>query len=484
MALLMAAIAGSVYGALRSNLYRDLWRTLSDDLEHVQKQVAQSPLDLNWDGLSALVFGQFEYVQSYLNASADQEIWQRSTYSRTQSLRDYGLDTGISLAQGGNDLLQREGRFQGEGTVTLGDRKVQLAVRAVYLPATTINPNLGIKGFLLYVARDLSQINEPLDSLRNILWVVTITGLLAAGVGAYYLAGRALEPIRAVRDVASEITSKNLSNRVPEQGTRDEVDDLARTLNGMLDRLEDSFDAQRRFTADASHELRTPVTAITGHASYLLRRTNLTAEQRESLEAITKLGDRLKRLIGDLLDLARADVSPQIEPTETSLMDLAEDVHLEVAAIAGKTEILIEGKRELLVRADPNRVRQVILNLVQNAIKAGSKHVWVRVKLEEPSKPEAQQQVLLSVEDDGPGIPEDHLPKLFDRFYRVDTARDRALGGSGLGLSIVKWITEAHGGTVGVSSQVNVGTRFDVRLPLLRIAPERVTHVSTIEDIA
>jgi two-component system, OmpR family, sensor kinase len=238
------------------------------------------------------------------------------------------------------------------------------------------------------------------------------------------------------------------------------VQDLAHTLNGMLESLEHSFETQRRFTADASHELRTPVTAIGGHASYLLRRTNPTDQQKESLEAITTLSVRLGKLIGDLLDLARADAGFPLEPVETSLVGLAEDVHLEIVAIAGDSEIEIEGDREVKAFVDPNRIRQVIRNLVQNALKAGSSHILVAV-IKEP----LEKRIRLRIKDNGPGIAQEHLERLFDRFYRVDTARDRQMGGSGLGLSIVKWIVEAHKGQVIISSEVGVGTIIDVLLP-------------------
>jgi signal transduction histidine kinase len=191
-----------------------------------------------------------------------------------------------------------------------------------------------------------------------------------------------------------------------------------------------------------------------------LRRTNPTVQQKESLEAITSLSVRLGKLIGDLLDLARADAGFPLEPVETSLVGLAEDVHLEIVAIAGEAEIEIEGERGIKAFIDPNRIRQVIRNLVQNALKAGSTHILVEI-----TKEPLERQIRLRIKDNGPGIAPEHLEKLFDRFYRVDTARDRAAGGSGLGLSIVKWIIEAHKGSVQLSSEVGVGTTFDVYLP-------------------
>jgi signal transduction histidine kinase len=140
-------------------------------------------------------------------------------------------------------------------------------------------------------------------------------------------------------------------------------------------------------------------------------------------------------------------------------MSLAEDVHLEVVAIAGNTEIELLGDSSLKAQIDPNRVRQVIRNLVQNALKAGSNKITVELSKEETT-------ARITVQDNGSGIAAEHLSKLFDRFYRVDTSRDRAAGGSGLGLSIVKWIVEAHQGSIDVSSELGVGTRIEVRFPI------------------
>ncbi len=490
MAFLLLLISISVYAALQNNLMRAIRNDLSSNLKQVDNLISSAPTgfpqERDWYGFPNDSYAEIN--QFFETPSIDDlNNTDRRYHSRSLNLRYAQAFITLIDNEAYRQLLQEQ-RYSGETMLQIGAERVPALVLARY------NANFPVQGssntitsvkLISFVAKDLTPVFGTLQSVRTILIFVSLIGLVAAAAGAYLLAGRGLQPIRAVRDAAETVTGSNLSLRVPEQGTQDEVDDLARTLNGMLERLEDSFESQRRFTADASHELRTPVTAINGHASYLMRRTNPTPEQRESLQAITTLGNRLSGLIGDLLDLARGDAGLGVDLAEVSLLNLAEDVHLEVVAIAGKAEILIEGQRNLIVRADANRMRQVVRNLVQNAIKAGSTEILVNVTLEQlrttvPLDKGITSVVRLSVIDNGPGIPQEHLGKLFDRFYRVDTARDRAAGGSGLGLSIVRWIVEAHGGTVGISSQVGLGTRFDVRLPLLRIAPE--IHSSSIED--
>jgi two-component system, OmpR family, sensor kinase len=496
MAVLLLLISVSVYAALQDNLLRAMRNDLSSNLKQVNYMISKAPNLLptgaDWyNNFPNDSYGEVsQFIQGQLTPEDLADINLRYSgksanlsYVNTTNQAFITLPNPEAYAQ-----LLREKRYLGETTLNIGEDHVQALVLASYTPdakVQTSSDTIDSVNLVAFVAKDLTSVYGTLQSVRTILVFVSLIGLVAAALGAYWLAGRGLQPIRAVRDAAETVTGSNLSLRVPEQGTQDEVDDLARTLNGMLERLEDSFESQRRFTADASHELRTPVTAINGHASYLMRRTNPTPEQRESLQAITTLGNRLSGLIGDLLDLARGDAGLGVDLAEVSLLNLAEDVHLEVVAIAGKSEILIEGQRNLIVRADANRMRQVVRNLVQNAIKAGSTEILVNVTLEQlrttvPLDKGITSLVRLSVIDNGPGIPQEHLGKLFDRFYRVDTARDRAAGGSGLGLSIVRWIVEAHGGTVGISSQVGLGTRFDVRLPLVRIAPE--IHSSNIED--
>jgi two-component system, OmpR family, sensor kinase len=490
MAVLLLLISVSVYAALQNNLLRAIRSDLSSNLEQVDNLIANTktafPEERDWYGFPTDSYGE---ISQYIDTPSVQDL---SSTDRRYPSRSLSLKYAQAFITLPNDdayaRLLQERRYSGETTLQIGEERIPALVLATYIPdfkVQTSSDTISSINQVKFVAKDLTSVYGTLQSVRTILVFVSLIGLVAAALGAYWLAGRGLQPIRAVRDAAETVTGSNLSLRVPEQGTQDEVDDLARTLNGMLERLEDSFESQRRFTADASHELRTPVTAINGHASYLMRRTNPTPEQRESLQAITTLGNRLSGLIGDLLDLARGDAGLGVDLAEVSLLNLAEDVHLEVVAIAGKAEILIEGQRNLIVRADANRMRQVVRNLVQNAIKAGSTEILVNVTLEQlrttvPLDKGITSLVRLSVIDNGPGIPQEHLGKLFDRFYRVDTARDRAAGGSGLGLSIVRWIVEAHGGTVGISSQVGLGTRFDVRLPLVRIAPE--IHSSSIED--
>ncbi|WP_119675083.1 sensor histidine kinase [Deinococcus sp. RM] len=318
-------------------------------------------------------------------------------------------------------------------------------------------PPLGI----VYVARSLGTVQKTLDDLRQVVMLLFLTGLASAGTGAYLLAGQALLPLRRVQRAAERIGGQNLTERVPVPQTGDEVESLATALNAMLGRLEGSFEAQRRFTSDASHELRTPVTAISGHASYLLRRTSPTGQQQESLKIIQSESERLTNLIASLLQLARSDsgaLTLQRGPVFSAL--LLSDIVRELAPLAqAQHTALTSAGEDVTFEADADRLKQVLINLVSNALKAGAQTVTLRSE-------RVGAEVRLSVQDDGPGIPTDQLERLFDRFYRLEDSRSRDQGGAGLGLSIARGIVDAHGGRIWLDSEVGQGTTAHVQLPV------------------
>ncbi|EYB68079.1 sensor signal transduction histidine kinase [Deinococcus phoenicis] len=337
--------------------------------------------------------------------------------------------------------------------VKLGPVQLNSAVLGVARPSFAMT----------YVGRSLEPLADTLTQLQRVIGLLFLLGLILAGAGAYLLAGQALRPLRQVQKAAEGIGGQNLGERVPEPRTGDEVQALAHALNAMLGRLEASFEAQRRFTSDASHELRTPVTAISGHASYLLRRTDPSGQQRESLNIIRSESERLTNLIANLLQLARSD-SGALNLTRQPILSrlfLAEIAReLMPLAQAQGTELAAQGA-DVAFEGDPDRLKQVIINLVGNALKAGSRHITLGSQPEEGG-----QEVRLMVQDDGPGIPPEHLARLFDRFYRVEDSRSRDQGGAGLGLSIAKGIVDAHGGRIWLESEVGRGTTAYVQLPV------------------
>jgi signal transduction histidine kinase len=313
--------------------------------------------------------------------------------------------------------------------------------------------------YVLTVAVSTAPVEETLAILRRVIFLVSAVAVAGVAVLGVMTSNRALAPLAALTRAAGRVRADDLGIRMPVPPAQDEVAALAHSMNEMLDRLQRSFEAQRRFTADASHELRSPLTAITGHVSYLIRRTQLSEEQRESLRAIRTETERLGRLVTDLLELARTDAGFPIDRAPLDLRDLIEDVHKDAAVTLPTTSVTAETpETPVAVVGDRARLKQVLANLIQNAAKAGATSVRLTLAA-------GAENVVLEVTDDGEGIPDEALPRVFDRFYRVDGARSRDGGGSGLGLAIVKAIVEGHGGRVEVTSQKGEGTTFRVRLP-------------------
>lgn len=316
------------------------------------------------------------------------------------------------------------------------------------------------------------QVGEPLAPLAETLQDIVLTlfaiapfALLLSAAGSYWLAGRTFRPILRLTRTAREIEAEDLHRRVPVPAARDEVRDLALTLNGMIARLERAFAQQRRFVADASHELRTPVAAIRSMTDVALAEA---AASREEL--IATMGDvnaeaeRLGHLISDLLALARADESQAMLDSEPVRLDiLAAEATAVAEPLAAERGLTLEvlASEEVVVQGDETRLTQVAMNLIDNAIRYTDRGGRVVVRVMEHGG-----QACLSIADTGIGIAAEHLPLLFERFYRVDPARLRADAGSGLGLAIVDWVVRAHGGTVEVESEVGRGSSFTVTLPL------------------
>src|SRR5947209_7850491 len=309
--------------------------------------------------------------------------------------------------------------------------------------------------------------------------------LLVAAIGGYWLAGKALRPVKMITRTANEISVTDLRRRLHLQ-SRDEFGELAATFDHMLARLEAAFKRQAQFTADASHELRTPLTIIDLEINRALTQLEQPEAYRHVLEQIQAENEQMTATVNSLLLLARADTGQMtLDLQEVDLSDIALASVERLLPLARQSQVkLATGDLpEVLVRGDPQYLGQMMTNLIENGIKYSSgigKRVYIELACEQ------ERRGVVRVQDDGPGISNDHLPYLFERFYRVDKARSRrqkgpALsskpgygepGGSGLGLSIVQWIVQAHGGEIRVESKIGAGTLFEVRLPLLNMAEE------------
>ncbi len=255
-----------------------------------------------------------------------------------------------------------------------------------------------------------------------------------------------------------------LDRRVPVSSTRnDEISLLISTFNEMLDRLEELFDKQRRFSGDISHELRSPLTTILGNVRLLKRADLLPLEERVEMQGeIEADAERMNRLISDLLLLAQADADLTIIRKQVELDTLLLEVYRQAKRRTDNVvEVRLLHEDQAVILGDADRLQQMLVNLINNAIQYTPAGGHVDLSLECKG-----HQAQITVSDTGQGIEPEDLPHIYDRFYRTDKARSRAVGGTGLGLSIVKWVVDAHGGEIDVESELGKGTTFRVRLPL------------------
>jgi two-component system, OmpR family, sensor kinase len=323
------------------------------------------------------------------------------------------------------------------------------------------------RDYMLVILQSLHAQREMLEGVTSTFaWVIPIAILLAS-VGGYFLARKSLAPVVAMSSHAGRIGAANLHERLAVQNEKDELGQLARSFNSLLDRLSQSFERQQRFMADASHELRTPVAILRGESEVALSQQARSAEEyRESLGVLHQEAARLTRIVEDLFTLTRADAGQYpLQPHDFYLDELvAECVHsARTLAQAKRISLYFEGAAESPIHADESLLRRMIMNLLDNAIKytPASGRVTITCR-------RAGEEYALSIADTGSGIPADLQPRIFERFFRADKARSRAEndgGGAGLGLSISRWIADAHHGRLELTRSDANGSTFTAYLP-------------------
>lgn len=321
----------------------------------------------------------------------------------------------------------------------------------------------------------VSVSTKPLQDMliRQLITFLSLSFLALIGGMLVYIPvlKKTLVPLSNMVDKVEQIDAGNLAERFPTEQGQMEIDRLSVSFNGMLERLESSFAAEkeakeqmRRFVADASHELRTPLTSIHGFLEVLLRGAmNQPDKLHKSLKSMYAESERMKKLVQDLLILAKLDRSPNIQLTEGDLVSLIKEMEPQLRLLAGNRQVSLRLASPARCRFDEDKIKQVLLNLFHNAVQ----HTDPEKGQIEVSVDTTAKSIELAVRDNGSGITEEHLPHVFERFYRSDSSRTRKYGGAGLGLSITKSIVELHGGTIRAESGAGEGTVFCVQLPIM-----------------
>lgn len=443
LAGLLALYAGVASLFLFLSLREDFDHNLLEDVETVEGMLAKEP-----NGKVSLRSSHADGAEPRVGHFI--EVWS------PEGLLIYRSASLENLTLGGPPAQGEGTKDEFPATLRLANgNKVRLARSAYTIEDQPI---------VLRVAYNEGSLWRELGEFGQVLLLGFPIAVALAGFGGYALARKALAPIDAMATQSRKISAERLNERLPIQNPEDELGKLGITFNELLARLQAAFDQLRRFTADASHELRTPLTAIRSVGEVALQEQKSPAEYRDVIGSMLEEVDRLTRLVESLLVLSRADTGHvQLQRTDITLLALVQEAVslVEVLAEEKKQQVVLEGDVTAVVSADRLILRQAIVNLLDNAIKyspAGSR-ILLRVA-------SSAGHATLEVVDEGPGVPPEHRPHLFDRFYRVESARTREWGGAGLGLSISRWAAEAHGGEITLQSEEGHGSTFRFSLPL------------------
>jgi heavy metal sensor kinase len=443
LALVMALFGGAIYVVLRQELYANfddqLLNQASLMLAAVRVEDGTPTLD---PSMADVVDG--EYFLRLFNAEG-------TTLFETE-----GGASGILVDR---DVIAASLDGRTEYSAALDEDNEIL--RLISVPVRADNGE-GVVSGVLQVGLDRDEIDEPLAGLLGALILAGPVVLLFAAAGGYLLAGRALSPVATITDLAARIGAGDLRSRLNLDLPDDELGRLARTFDAMLARIEDAFERQRRFTDDAAHELRTPLSLMRSQVDLALARPRSRGEYQEALQAFDGDIARMTALLGTLLTLARSDAGKlAVEPAPFDLADTVRLVLEQYAPVAAEAGVSLQDETaSASLVADEDLLMQLLINLIDNALA----HTPPGGAVVAGCRPD-DGSIRLWVGDTGDGIATEHQDRVFDRFYRIDAGRSRDRGGTGLGLAICKAIAEAHGGTISLMSRLGSGTRVEVVLP-------------------
>jgi two-component system, OmpR family, sensor kinase len=327
----------------------------------------------------------------------------------------------------------------------------------------SVPPGILPQPAIVHIGRSM-EMQEGVMHEYLLFYIYSVPLILVISVAlGWFFADRALKPFEAITETAEKINYENLNAKIVTAHKEEEIQRLVQSFNAMVKRLDDSFRQMRKFNADAAHELRTPLAIIQGETEVALQSQNLPEELRSVLASNLEELDRLTRIVNDLLTLSEAEVGKQVLAKEpTDIRELLEDLVDQMRLLASDRNLRIDLRcaSELWIEADKLWIRRAVLNLLDNAIKYSKDGGTIEV-----SAGREDSNVRVRVRDSGIGIHPDDLPFIFNRLYRADPARNRDSGGAGLGLALVKWVIEAHGGAIRVESEPDRGATFEIFLP-------------------
>lgn len=448
LALTILMLDGTVYGLLSYSLIHEVDNVLNDVAKVLAERVHGGsttffPSDINEIFKRFLGFAPWDPYYQMIDPRSRHEPHSQVPESQTIPLSRKAL----------------ENAYVGRSTFETMEGTSSYPLRTLTMPVM----EGGRLHRLIRIGMSLQNVYETLFRFLLILGTLFPMGLLLAGLGGWILARRALKPVDRMAEAAQRISAQHLADRLEETGAGDELDRLAKTLNQMLTRLDKAFNQIRQFSADASHELQTPLTILKGELEVALRSSRTSEEYRETLKSALEEIDRIAHLVEGLLILARSEAGMlRIDRQPVDLAKLAEEVFWRFKTLADSDSIdfSLSASDPVFVQGDRERLRRLLFNLLDNSIKYTGRGGQISLSLKQ-----VDNWVYLEVSDSGMGISKENLERIFQPFYRSEEALSSP--GSGLGLSIARSIALAHGGRVEVQSSPGRGSTFTVILPVL-----------------
>ena len=462
LGILLISFSGFLYITLSKSLYRDVDNRLRS-LAHLIATESGSPS-------STFGFGKLDQaVRATLNLRPVGKFIQVLDESgnigeKSENLKNVQLPISLQALKNAS-----KGFITFETVSTFGNTPL----RMMTLPVI----ENGHMARIIQVASSLEDVEDALRTLFIILVIAVPSALLVASLGGQFLANQALKPVDHITQTARMITSQNLNQRIKSLKVKDEISRLIETFNEMISRLDQSFHQIKQFSSDASHELKTPLTILKGEVEVALRKERTSQDYEQILRSNLEEINRMSKIVDNLLLLARTETGEiRLFKEEVNLSQIVSEVVTQLTKLAHAKDLQIVATNhheDIPLYGDALRIREMLLNLIENSIKYTEPGGSISVSLEKnaphslPGEEEGSYEgVKIVVSDTGIGIAKEDQERIFGRFFRVDKARSGEQGGSGLGLSICKWIVEAHQGEISVESELGKGSRFIVRLPI------------------
>jgi heavy metal sensor kinase len=465
LGILLISFSTFLYFTLSNSLHRDVDNKLRSLAELVSSE-SSSPL-------SKFGFGNIDQaLETSMNLKPIGKFIQVFDESgnigrKSENLKNVQLPIGLNALKNAS-----------KGLITFETNRsiANTPLRIITFPVVENNHVTKI----VQIASSLEEVEDALNTLFIILIITVPLALMVASLGGQFLAHKALKPVDDITQTARMITSQNLNQRIAPPKVKDEISRLIETFNGMISRLDQSFRQIKQFSSDASHELKTPLTILKGEVEVMLRKERTQQEYQQTLKSNLEEINRMSQIVEDLLLLSRADTGQiELSKGDINLTEMLSEVVAQMDMFARSKRLDLSASNnhhDIHIFGDALRIREMLINLIENGIKYTEEGGSVCISLQKEYPPavkypsdrlekEKESFIKIIVSDTGIGISKEDQEKIFDRFFRVDKARSREQGGSGLGLSICKWIVEAHQGEIQVESELGKGSSFTVKLP-------------------